>query len=185
MRLERRHGCRGPDTRGNALAALCAGQVKAIYEPSRDVAKTPTATVLSMERRKAVVEISAQMVAMIEDDVWIHVDEAPPQRISPRALLPETQLYITRRREHGPEVFARLCHSARQSWTGRGALRATVTWHADCARSGYGSRMDTAERLVAAKASRSQSGSRLVGRLSARGAGMTVIRRAPSAALDA
>jgi DNA-binding transcriptional MocR family regulator len=77
----------------DSFAALCrSGSVKALY--ALPTLHNPTATVLSMERRQAVVEIArTHGVALIEDDVYgFMLDEAP----APFArLLPELSFYIT------------------------------------------------------------------------------------------
>jgi DNA-binding transcriptional MocR family regulator len=76
-----------------AVAALCrGGSVKALYTlPSLH---NPTATVLSLERRRALAEIArAHGIALVEDDVYgFLLKDGPPPLAS---LAPERSFYIT------------------------------------------------------------------------------------------
>ncbi|HYC15485.1 MAG TPA: PLP-dependent aminotransferase family protein [Stellaceae bacterium] len=76
-----------------SFAALCrSGSIKALYTlPSLH---NPTASVLSLERRRAVAEIAeSHGVALVEDDVYGFLLEKPPTPLA--ALAPERGYYIT------------------------------------------------------------------------------------------
>lgn len=77
----------------DSFAALCrGGSIKALY--SLPTLHNPTATVLSGERRRAVAETAqAHGVALIEDDVYGFLLEAPPPPLA--SFAPELGYYIT------------------------------------------------------------------------------------------
>jgi DNA-binding transcriptional MocR family regulator len=77
----------------DAVAALCrGGSVKAVY--ALPTLHNPTATVLSVERRRALAEIArTHGIALVEDDVYgFLLKDAPPPLAS---FAPERSFYIT------------------------------------------------------------------------------------------
>ncbi len=137
----------------DSFAALCrSGSVKALY--ALPTLHNPTATVLSLERRQAVVEIArAHGVALIEDDVYgFLLDDAPPPFAR---LLPELSFYITSTSKSlAPGIRIGYVHAPSSALERvAAALRATI-YMATPLMAALATRWivdGTAERLVAAK----------------------------------
>lgn len=137
----------------DSFAALCrGGSVKALY--ALPTLHNPTATVLSLERRQAVVEIArAHGVALIEDDVYgFLLDDAPPPFAR---LLPELSFYITSTSKSlAPGIRIGYVHAPGSALERvAAALRATI-YMATPLMAALATRWivdGTAERLVAAK----------------------------------